>query len=123
MNCETTNTKTFTALKAYKNSVEVDVTSFITWTEGTLADNKNRIIVALPTKANLGTYTIKLNETNSFGTTPLETTSLTLTITCTVTSIANLVAASPFTAGSVNYTLFSGSLIIDFSDPTINSLV
>jgi hypothetical protein len=34
-----------------------------------------------------------------------------------------LVAASPFTAGSVNYTLFSGSLIIDFSDPTINSLV
>ncbi len=123
MNCETTNTKTFTALKAYKNSVEVDVTSFITWTEGTLADNKNRIIVALPTKANLGTYTIKLTETNSFGTTPLETTSLTLTITCTVTSIANLVAASPFTAGSVNYTLFSGSLIIDFSDPTINSLV
>jgi hypothetical protein len=123
VNCETTNTKTFTALKAYKNSVEVDVTSFITWTEGTLADNKNRIIVALPTKANLGTYTIKLNETNSFGTTPLETTSLTLTITCTVTSIANLVAASPFTAGSVNYTLFSGSLIIDFSDPTINSLV
>jgi hypothetical protein len=123
VNCETTNTKTFTALKAYKNSVEVDVTSFITWTEGTLADNKNRIIVALPTKANLGTYTIKLTETNSFGTTPLETTSLTLTITCTVTSIANLVAASPFTAGSVNYTLFSGSLIIDFSDPTINSLV
>jgi hypothetical protein len=121
VNCESTNTKTFTALKGYKTGVEVDVTSFITFTAGTLAANANRITVA-PTKANLGTYTIKLTETNSYGTTPLETTSVTLTITCAVTSIANLVAASPFTTNSVNYTLFSGSLIIDFSDPTINSL-
>ena len=113
VNCETTNTKTFTALNASKDGTAQSLPAFITFTPNTtLGNNGNRISLSNITKAHIGTWTLSLVETNSFGTTPLTTTSLTIVVDCTIASIADLaLTTTPFNASKeITYTLYSGTL-------------
>lgn len=63
-------------------------------------------------------------ETNSFGTTPITTTSITIVVDCAVASIANLdLTTTPFSATKqITYTLYSGTFSVDFSKSVFNPL-
>jgi hypothetical protein len=84
LNCETGNTKSFTALT---ENTSKSIT-FITFTSGATGN----VISVLPTTSTLnGVYTLRLTQTNNYGNTPLIFTPLTLTVNCRVTSLSDLV--------------------------------
>ena len=83
-NCETSVTKNFTTLT---ENTSKSIT-FITFSSGA----SGNVISVLPTtSAQVGVYDLRLTQTNSFGTTPLTFTALTLTVNCRVTGLSDLV--------------------------------
>ena len=87
--------------------------SFITFTAGATG---NQIVIA-PTSANIGTYRLRLTQTNTKGTPSIVVNALQLRVNCIITTVANLVAPAE---ADRTINLFLGPKEIDFSLSALN---